>query len=179
MGTVRATISDGVLTFMWVLCASTLGAATSVIATAVGVNGTTPLLITTALVFMLLLICGVIGDALGGTSFNPTGTAAFYVAGLGRDTIISAVVRFPAHGVGDDQLKGRVWPFGRLAGQWATFEGCNRGLRDVKGRLMAVIVKVFAYRQNKKLTADLIPGISDSLINKKYFSNHIVTSSSL
>ncbi|KAI3743294.1 hypothetical protein L1987_61000 [Smallanthus sonchifolius] len=96
MGAVRAAIGDGVLTFMWVFCASTLGAATSVIATAVGVQSTASLLITTALVFMLLLIFGVIGDALGGASFNATGTAAFYAAGLGRDTLISAAVRFPA-----------------------------------------------------------------------------------
>ncbi|KAI3677014.1 hypothetical protein L1987_86632 [Smallanthus sonchifolius] len=96
MGAVRAAIGDGVLTFMWVFCASTLGAATSVIATAVGVQGTASLLITTVLVFMLLLIFGVIGDALGGASFNPTGTAAFYAAGLGRDTLVSAAVRFPA-----------------------------------------------------------------------------------
>ncbi|KAI3677013.1 hypothetical protein L1987_86631 [Smallanthus sonchifolius] len=40
------------------------------------------------------------------------GTAAFYVVGLGRDTLIFAVVRFPAQEVGDDQLKGRVWAFG-------------------------------------------------------------------
>ncbi|KAL4560769.1 hypothetical protein LXL04_032923 [Taraxacum kok-saghyz] len=96
MGVVKAAIGDGVLTFMWVFCASTLGAATSVIATAVGIQGMASLLITISLVFILLLIFGVIGDALGGASFNPTGTAAFYAAGLGRDSLVSAAVRFPA-----------------------------------------------------------------------------------
>lgn len=96
MGVMKAAIGDGVLTFMWVFCASTLGAATSVIATAIGVKGMTSLLITTGLIFILLLVFGVIGDLLGGASFNPTSTAAFYAAGLGRDTLISAAVRFPA-----------------------------------------------------------------------------------
>ncbi|KAI3683622.1 hypothetical protein L1987_84131 [Smallanthus sonchifolius] len=100
MGVIKPAIGDGVLTFMWVFCASTLGAATSVIATAVGVKGMASLLITTALVFILLLVFGIIGDALGGASFNPTGTAAFYAAGLGRDTLISAAVRFPAQALG-------------------------------------------------------------------------------
>ncbi|KAF5823294.1 putative major intrinsic protein [Helianthus annuus] len=100
MGVVKAAIGDGVLTFMWVFCASTLGAGTSVIAKAVGVHGTASLLITVGLVFVLLLVFGIIGDLLGGASFNPTGTAAFYAAGLGRDTLISAAVRFPAQALG-------------------------------------------------------------------------------
>ncbi|KAI3738592.1 hypothetical protein L2E82_28629 [Cichorium intybus] len=100
MGVVKAAIGDGVMTFMWVFCASTLGATTSVIATAIGIQGMASLLITISLVFILLLIFGVIGDALGGASFNPTGTAAFYAAGLGRDTLISAAVRFPAQALG-------------------------------------------------------------------------------
>ncbi|CAH1441743.1 unnamed protein product [Lactuca virosa] len=100
MGVVKAAIGDGVLTFMWVFCASTLGATTSVIAAAIGIQGMASLLITISLVFILLLIFGVIGDALGGASFNPTGTAAFYAAGLGRDSLVSAAVRFPAQALG-------------------------------------------------------------------------------
>ncbi|GKD47377.1 aquaporin SIP1-1-like protein, partial [Tanacetum coccineum] len=96
MGAIKSAIGDGVLTFMWVFCASSLGAATSVIAAYLGVKGMTSLLITTSLVFVLLFVFGVIGDMLGGASFNPTGTAAFYAAGLGRDTLVSAAVRFPA-----------------------------------------------------------------------------------
>ncbi|KAK1411916.1 hypothetical protein QVD17_32771 [Tagetes erecta] len=100
MGVVKAAIGDGVLTFMWVFCASTLGAATSIIAAMIGVKGMASLLITTGLVFILLLVFGIVGDLLGGASFNPTGTAAFYAAGLGRDTLISAAVRFPAQALG-------------------------------------------------------------------------------
>ncbi|XP_076907957.1 aquaporin SIP1-2-like [Bidens hawaiensis] len=100
MGAIKAAIGDGVLTFMWVFCTSTLGAATSVIATAVGLQGMATLLITVALIFILLFVFGIIGDALGGASFNPTGTAAFYAAGLGRDTLVSAAVRFPAQALG-------------------------------------------------------------------------------
>lgn len=100
MGVIKSAIGDGVLTFMWVFCASSLGAATSVIAAYLGIKGMTSLLITTSLIFVLLFVFGVIGDLLGGASFNPTGTAAFYAAGLGRDTLFSAAVRFPAQALG-------------------------------------------------------------------------------
>lgn len=100
MGVIKAAIADGVLTFMWVFCASSLGVLTSVIAAALGVAQTqwlTSLLITTALVFVFLFIFGIIGDVLGGATFNPTATAAFYAVGLGGSTsLLSAALRFPA-----------------------------------------------------------------------------------
>lgn len=100
MGAIKEAIGDGVLTFLWVFCVSTLGALTSVIATAVGVTGLVSLLITTVLVFILLFIFGFIADALGGASFNPTGTAAFYAAGFGGESLFSAALRFPAQAAG-------------------------------------------------------------------------------
>ncbi|PNY14998.1 aquaporin sip1-2-like protein [Trifolium pratense] len=33
---------------------------------------------------------------MGGASFNPTGNASFYAAGLGSDTLFSMALRFPA-----------------------------------------------------------------------------------
>ncbi|KAL3533364.1 hypothetical protein ACH5RR_006885 [Cinchona calisaya] len=104
MGVVKAAIADGLLTFMWVFCASTLGVLTSLIATALGVAKTqwlTSLFITTVLVFIFLFIFGIIGDALGGATFNPTATAAFYAVGLGgSDSLFSAALRFPAQAAG-------------------------------------------------------------------------------
>lgn len=100
MGLIKAAIGDAVLTFMWVFCASTLGAATSIIASASGVQGMATLFITTVLVFILLLVFGIIGDALGGASFNPTGTAAFYAAGASSDSLFSMALRFPAQAAG-------------------------------------------------------------------------------
>ncbi|KAM7500340.1 hypothetical protein LguiA_024754 [Lonicera macranthoides] len=100
MGVVKQAIGDGLLTFMWVFCASTLGPVTAVIAAAVGIQGMAALFITTVLVFVLLFIFGIIGHAFGGASFNPTGTAAFYAAGVGGDSLISAAVRFPAQAAG-------------------------------------------------------------------------------
>ncbi|GFS36111.1 small and basic intrinsic protein 1A [Actinidia rufa] len=100
MGVINSAIGDGVLTGMWVFCASTLGALTSAIASALGVQGTATLLITTVLVFLLVFAFGIIGDALGGASFNPTATAAFYAAGLSGDSLISMALRFPAQAVG-------------------------------------------------------------------------------
>ncbi|CAL5423666.1 unnamed protein product [Camellia sinensis] len=100
MGLIKAAIGDAVLTFMWVFCASTLGAVTSIIASASGVQGMATLFITTVLVFILLLVFGIIGDALGGASFNPTGTAAFYAAGASSDSLFSMALRFPAQAAG-------------------------------------------------------------------------------
>lgn len=96
MGVIQSAAGDAVLTAMWVFCASTLGAVTSVIATAIGVQGMAALFITTVLVFLLVTVFGVVGDALGGASFNPTGTAAFYAAGIGGDSLYSMALRFPA-----------------------------------------------------------------------------------
>ncbi|XP_015866459.1 aquaporin SIP1-1-like [Ziziphus jujuba] len=102
MGAIKAAIGDTVLTFMWVFCASCLGVLTSFIANIVGVQGSLwpSLFITTVLVFLLVFIFTLIGDALGGASFNPTGTASFYAAGLGPDTLFSMALRFPAQALG-------------------------------------------------------------------------------
>lgn len=98
MGAIKAAVADGVLTFMWVFCASTLGALTFVVASALGVSqGLPTLLVTTVLVFVLLFVFGIIGDFLGGATFNPTAIAAFYAAGIGgADSLFSAALRFPA-----------------------------------------------------------------------------------
>ncbi|CAB4316205.1 unnamed protein product [Prunus armeniaca] len=102
MGAIKAAVGDTVLTFLWISCASTLGLATSFIANAVGIQDLPwpPLFITTALVFVLVFVFTFLGDALGGASFNPTGTASFYAAGLGADTLLSMALRFPAQALG-------------------------------------------------------------------------------
>ncbi|KAL6528206.1 hypothetical protein OROHE_015156 [Orobanche hederae] len=101
-GAIKAAIADGLLTFMWIFCASSLGALTLAVSSALGVaQGIPTLVITTLLVFILLFIFGFIGDLLGGATFNPTATAAFYAAGLGGDdSLISAAIRFPAQAAG-------------------------------------------------------------------------------
>ncbi|KVI08417.1 aquaporin SIP1-2-like [Cynara cardunculus var. scolymus] len=101
MGVVKAAIGDAVVTFMWIFCASTLGAATSIIANKIGVEGMASLLITTSLIFLISFLFGSIADAFGGASFCATGTLAFYIAGAGGDdTLMSTAVRFPAQAVG-------------------------------------------------------------------------------
>ncbi|CAH9127476.1 unnamed protein product [Cuscuta epithymum] len=101
MGVISAAIGDAVLTFMWVFSASTLGVATSIVASALGVvHPLASLFITTAMLFVLLFVFGILSDALGGASFNPTGIASFYAAGFGSDSLISAAVRFPAQAAG-------------------------------------------------------------------------------
>ncbi|XP_030453162.1 aquaporin SIP1-1-like [Syzygium oleosum] len=104
MGAFRSAVADGVLTFMWVFSASTLGAATTAVAAALGLGEAVlpwaSLLITTSLVFVLVLVFDLIGSALGGASFNPTATASFYAAGVGSDDLFSMALRFPAQAAG-------------------------------------------------------------------------------
>ncbi|KAG8369331.1 hypothetical protein BUALT_Bualt14G0000300 [Buddleja alternifolia] len=105
MGIMKAAIGDGVITLMWIFCASSLGAVTYVVASALGVAAQGPLpslLITTLLLTILLFIFGFIADFLGGATFNPTATAAFYAAGVdgGDHSLVSAAIRFPAQAAG-------------------------------------------------------------------------------
>lgn len=97
-GAIKAAVADGIMTFLWIFCASSLGASTYVVASTLGVSqGLPTLFITTILVFLLLFIFGFIGDLLGGATFNPTATAAFYAAGLGGpDSLIAAAISLPA-----------------------------------------------------------------------------------
>lgn len=100
---IKAAIGDAVLTFMWVFCSSTLGLATGTIVKSLGLQNLSyngfnypAIIVTITLVFTLVFIFTIIGNALGGASFNPTGTTAFYAVGLGNDTLISMALRFPA-----------------------------------------------------------------------------------
>ena len=96
VGAVKAAIGDAILTFMWVFCASTIGALTYLISDWIGVQGPLTLVITTSIVATLVFIFTFIGQILGGASFNPTGTVAFYAAGLSPDSLLSMAIRFPA-----------------------------------------------------------------------------------
>lgn len=98
MNPVFAAVGDLVLTFMWVFCASTFGILTQEIASFVGVHGQIwpSLFITVTIVFVFVFIFTIIAELLGGASFNPTGTAAFYAAGFGNDSLLSMALRFPA-----------------------------------------------------------------------------------
>uniref|UniRef100_A0A6I9QK87 Aquaporin SIP1-1 n=2 Tax=Elaeis guineensis var. tenera TaxID=51953 RepID=A0A6I9QK87_ELAGV len=101
MGAIKAAVGDAVITFLWMFCVSTVGALTGVIASALQVQGVAySLLITTTLIFLLLLVFNPICDAIGGASFNPTATAAFYAAGFGEDNLVSMAFRFPAQAAG-------------------------------------------------------------------------------
>ncbi|XP_052175902.1 aquaporin SIP1-2-like [Diospyros lotus] len=100
MKAIRTAIGDAVLTFMWVFCASTIGTFTSIISAAVGAQGMATLFITTVLVFILVFIFTIVGGILGGASFNPSGTTAFYAAGLGSGSLITTAMRFPAQAAG-------------------------------------------------------------------------------
>lgn len=98
MGPIKASAGDFLLTFMWVFCASTFGILTTEIATLLGVQNLAwpSMLIVTFIVFVFVFIFSYIGGLLGGASFNPTGTAAFYSAGVGGDSLLSMALRFPA-----------------------------------------------------------------------------------
>ncbi|KAK9042181.1 hypothetical protein V6N11_017260 [Hibiscus sabdariffa] len=102
MGPIKIAIADMLITFLWIFCSSLFGLFTSWIATAIGVQTLSwaPIIIITFIIFVFVFIFTIIGDFLGGASFNPTGTAAFYAAGVGDDSLISMALRFPAQAVG-------------------------------------------------------------------------------
>ncbi|XP_050225690.1 aquaporin SIP1-2-like isoform X1 [Mercurialis annua] len=102
MGAVKAALGDAVITFMWVFCSSMFGLFTALIATALGVQNyvLATLFITTNLVFVFVFLFGLIAQLLGGASFNPTGTAAFYAVGVGSNHLFSMALRFPAQAAG-------------------------------------------------------------------------------
>lgn len=104
---IKLAIGDAVLTFIWIFISSTLGLITTEILKAfdlefVTYNGVNYpfIIITTLLIFVIIFTFTAIGNAMGGASFNPTGNASFYAAGLGSDTLFSMALRFPA------QVKG-------------------------------------------------------------------------
>jgi aquaporin SIP len=102
MGAITAAIGDLILTFMWIFCSSTFGLLTSLIVTALDLqtNPWAAIFVTMVIIFVFVLVFTVIGDALGGASFNPAGNVSFYAAGTGCDTLISMALRFPAQTAG-------------------------------------------------------------------------------
>ncbi|CAO2816577.1 unnamed protein product [Amaranthus hypochondriacus] len=100
MAAIKAAIGDAILTSLWVFSASTIGLFTYLISTTLGIQGPLTLIITTSIVAFLVFFYTLVGQLLGGASFNPTGTAAFYAAGLGNDSLLSLALRFPAQAAG-------------------------------------------------------------------------------
>lgn len=103
MGVVKAVVGDAVVTFLWVLCTSCLGPTTAKVMSFLPPEVRSPpaqlgvsLLILATLLFTFTALC----EALGGASFNPTGIAAFYAAGLSKDGLFSMALRFPAQAAG-------------------------------------------------------------------------------
>ncbi|WVZ14500.1 hypothetical protein V8G54_012066 [Vigna mungo] len=100
---IKAATGDLVLTFLWVFFSSMLGLATDVITKALEIHHASyngfhyaDVVVITSLIFILVTIFTFIADALGGASFNPTGNASLYAAGVGDDTLFSMALRFPA-----------------------------------------------------------------------------------
>ncbi|GMJ11262.1 small and basic intrinsic protein 1A [Hibiscus trionum] len=101
-GLIRTAMGDMFISFMWVFVSSSFGLLTYLIASAAGVQtlAWAPLVIITVLFFVFLSIFNIIDGVLGGASFDPTATAAFYAAGVGDDTLISMAIRLPAQAAG-------------------------------------------------------------------------------
>lgn len=95
MGVVKSAIGDMLMTFSWVVLSATFGIQTAAIISAGDFHGIVwaPLVILTFLIFVYVSIFTII---FGGASFNPTGSVAFYVAGIPGDTLFSLAIRLPA-----------------------------------------------------------------------------------
>ncbi|XP_020254369.1 aquaporin SIP1-2-like [Asparagus officinalis] len=94
MEALKAAIGDGVITFLWMFCISTVGPMTAVITRHLELKSLPR--ITVLLITALLLIFSQISKLLGKASFNPANTAAFYAAGVSKDSLFSMALRFPA-----------------------------------------------------------------------------------
>ncbi|KAF3792879.1 hypothetical protein EJ110_NYTH10664 [Nymphaea thermarum] len=100
MGMVKMAARDAAMTFLWVGCASTLRPLTANLFSYLQPRPPLALLLRTTIVFLLRYIFISIGKFLGGASFNPAITTTFYAAGLGRGSLFSLAIRFPAQAVG-------------------------------------------------------------------------------
>lgn len=103
MGVMKAAAGDGILTAMFVFTMPMLRLVTAQTALFLGVESIpfAPLFLTSVFVTIIVLTFSIIGAALGGASFNPASTVAFYAAGLKPDaSLLSLAVRFPAQAVG-------------------------------------------------------------------------------
>ncbi|KAK8983617.1 hypothetical protein V6N11_074020 [Hibiscus sabdariffa] len=99
---VKTAVGDVLISFMWAFVSSSFGLLTYLIASAAGVQTVAwaPLVIITLVFFVFISIFNIIGAVLGGASFDPTATAAFYAAGVSDDTLISMALRLPAQAAG-------------------------------------------------------------------------------
>ncbi|KAL1210739.1 putative aquaporin SIP1-2 [Cardamine amara subsp. amara] len=102
MKAVKSAFGDMVISFFWVILSATFGIQTAAIISATGFHGITwaPPVISTLVVFVSISIFTVIGDFLGGASFNPCANAAFYTVGVSGDSLFSLAIRAPAQAVG-------------------------------------------------------------------------------
>lgn len=92
-----AAIGDGVITFLWMFCVSTVGPLTAAISKHLEIQSPYLALgIVVLLIAVLILIFNPISDALGKASFNPANTVAFYAAGVADDSLFAIALRFPA-----------------------------------------------------------------------------------
>ncbi|KAL5988104.1 hypothetical protein ACLOJK_035867 [Asimina triloba] len=145
MGVVKLAIADGVITFMWMFCASALGVGTSVISSSLNLGHyrewapLPELAVTTALIFLIVFFFTLLGGAMGGASFNPTATASFYAAGFGgaHDNTFTVALRLPAQvslfrpldlwlcreiEAGCEIYHGNLWAVGAVVGAMAILE---------------------------------------------------------
>ncbi|GMJ01497.1 small and basic intrinsic protein 1A [Hibiscus trionum] len=103
MGLVKSAMADALLTSMWIFTMPFLRIFTLQISASLGVQALpmAAFFITTVLVTLIMFIFTLIGNALGGASFNPTASLAFYAAGLKKDmSPLAIAVRFPAQAAG-------------------------------------------------------------------------------
>ncbi|KAK9017750.1 hypothetical protein V6N11_000754 [Hibiscus sabdariffa] len=103
MGVLRSAMADALLTSLWIFTMPFLRIFTLHISAFLRLQAV-PLaafFITTVLASLMMFVFTLIGNALGGASFNPTASLAFYAAGLKKDfSLLAMAVRFPAQAAG-------------------------------------------------------------------------------
>lgn len=102
MGLARKAVADASITFLWVFSMASLGAVSTALAPSLGLDGPGKgkMYIVFSLVSFLIFFFSLLGQALGGASWNPTALVAFSYAGVSKDDLFTLAIRLPAQMLG-------------------------------------------------------------------------------
>ncbi|KAL3680498.1 hypothetical protein R1sor_023454 [Riccia sorocarpa] len=102
---VKVALVDGIFTFIWNVVSSCLGVAVFLIGQYMDFkDDRTPILY--ALILVVSLVFTEAGFSAGGAAWNPTGPLAFWIAGVGEDTLLALLLRLPTMALG---AAGGIW----------------------------------------------------------------------
>eukprot|EP00252_Welwitschia_mirabilis_P022986 TRINITY_DN6389_c0_g1_i1.p1 TRINITY_DN6389_c0_g1~~TRINITY_DN6389_c0_g1_i1.p1 ORF type:complete len:238 (-),score=19.29 TRINITY_DN6389_c0_g1_i1:243-956(-) len=100
MGLIGLAVGDAIICFLWMFFSSFLAPATFVTSSYLGLEEPLTTGVTLGLLTVLVFVFSLVGDALGGITWNPTALSANYALGIGTDSLLALALRFPAQAAG-------------------------------------------------------------------------------